>query len=204
MDLPLRELAPQMIALLVGGLAASLGPAWAARSRRFQPKIAKLGRPLFTLLCLIVAAVGIISAYALVLPLLETATLSPASTSTARLFLLGLAVGLPLALPGIVAGRAEAVRRERVRKEREERTSTREDRVKYAEELVGQIREISPDRQDVEASLEGKDGRILRLSGTIGAREGERLTAALREDLAAVGFRRVEGGSGSAKWWSRV
>jgi hypothetical protein len=40
--------------------------------------------------------------------------------------------------------------------------------------------------------------------GEVTREEGERLVAALRRDIDAVDFRRVEGKSAKGKWWVRV
>jgi hypothetical protein len=73
-----------------------------------------------------------------------------------------------------------------------------------AADLGRQIEEISPTPRKVVASVGGDGGRVLSLEGDIDAEEGDRLTTALRADLQELGFKRVEGGTGSTTWWSRV
>jgi hypothetical protein len=63
---------------------------------------------------------------------------------------------------------------------------------------------VSPTPRSVSASIGGEGGRVLVLSGDIGADEAERLTTALRADLVELGFKRIEGGKGSKQWWTRV
>ena len=53
-------------------------------------------------------------------------------------------------------------------------------------------------------SIGGNGGTILKLEGDFSAKEGERLTDALREDLKSLGFKRVEGKGAGGDWWSRV
>ena len=70
--------------------------------------------------------------------------------------------------------------------------------------MVKQILDVSPRPRRLSASVGGDGGRVLRLEGDIDPAEGERLTAALRSDLAELGFKRVEGTGNASEWWSRV
>jgi hypothetical protein len=195
---------PQIAALLAGGLGASLGVTYWVRSESVAIPLARLSRVAFTSACLIAVAVGIIAAYLLVRSIMRVAIDDPAAVSPMGLLLFGIAVGVPLGLPGVIATYAETRRRERARIERENRAPTREARRTFADQIRDQILEVSPRPRALSVSLTGDRGTILRLEGDVDATEGDRLTAALREDLRELGFERVEGRKGTAEWWSRV
>lgn len=195
---------PQIAALLAGGLGASLGVTYWVRSESVAIPLARLSGVAFTSACLIAAAVGIVAAYLLVRSIMRVAIDDPAAVSPIGLLLFGIAVGVPLGLPGVIATYAETRRRERARIERENRAPTREARRAFADQLRDQILEVSPRPRALSVSLAGDRGTILRFEGDVDPTEGDRLTAALREDLRALGFERVEGRKGTAAWWSRV
>ena len=66
------------------------------------------------------------------------------------------------------------------------------------------MREYVGDTRTIKVELQGDEGTVLFLQGEITRQEGERLVAALRTDIDAVDFRRVEGKSEKGKWWVRV
>lgn len=195
---------PQIAALLAGGLGASLGVTYWVRSESVAIPLARLSGVAFTSACLIAAAVGGIAAYLLLRSIMRVAIDDPAAVSPIGLLLFGIAVGVPLGLPGVIATYAETRRRERARNERENRAPTREARRAFADQLRDQILEVSPRPRALSVSLAGDRATILRFEGDVDPTEGDRLTAALREDLRALGFERVEGRKGTAAWWSRV
>jgi hypothetical protein len=121
-----------------------------------------------------------------------------------QLLLFGFLIGVPLSLPGLLFTWSDARARERARLKKRDFVPTKDDRRAWAADLASQIEEVSPTPRSVSASIGGEGGRVLVLSGDIGADEAERLTAALRADLAELGFKRVEGGKGSKQWWTRV
>jgi len=198
------DLWPQIAALLVGGLGASLGVTYWVRSESVAIPLARLSGVAFTSACLIAAAVGLLAAYLLVRSIMRVAIDDPSAVNPMGLLLFGIAVGVPLGLPGVIATYADTRRRERARIERESRAPTREARRTYADQLRDQILEVSPRPRALSVSLAGDRGTILRFEGDVDPTEGDRLTAALREDLRALGFERVEGRKGTAAWWSRV
>jgi len=197
----LRGLAPQVVALLSAGLLSSLGLAFVAR----RPSAGKLlgrtrGPTLAVSLLVLVIGCGL-GAFALARTALAGLGGDLDPLTPARLFAFGLLVGVPLGAPGVVLAWSEA--RSRARKRKRDHVPTKDERRAYAADLERQIREVSPEPRRVVASIGGDGGRVLILDGDIRAEEGERLTKALRGDLAELGFKRVEG-RGADDWWSRV
>ncbi len=66
------------------------------------------------------------------------------------------------------------------------------------------MKEYVGDTRTIQVELQGDEGNVLYFRGEITREEGERLVAALRADIDAVDFRRVEGRSEKGKWWVRV
>ena len=207
---------PQVLALLFGGLLASLGATWAARTPRARAALARTGATTAGLVALVVLAIGAAGAWLMIRSLLAEVggALTPEAgpsggaagavgpaIGVAQAFLFGMLVGLPLSLPGVFIVWSDARSEERARSRRRHGVPTRDDRRAYANDLARQIREVSPQPREVRASIGGDGGKVLVLSGDINAEEGERLTAALRRDLADLGFKRVEG---DGDWWARV
>ena len=204
MGTTLRTFAPQIFALLAGGLVSSLGMTYAARTERAGAALVKLNGWVFALTCFALAGGGgaaafwqLRSALAELGPRLEGIT-------PAQLLLFGLLIGVPMSLPGVVFAWSDAHTKEKARKKRRDFVPTKDDRRKFADDLVRQIKEVSPKPRELRASVGGDGGRVLMLEGEIDAEEGERLTAALRVDLAELAFKRVEGKHGTREWWSRV
>ena len=121
----------------------------------------------------------------------------------AGIAIFGLAIGLPMSLPGLVLAWTDARAEEGKNTKRKNRVATKDDRRDFAENLGRQVRELSDPARDVRGSIGGDGGTVLKLEGDLAWKEGERLTAALRGDLKDVGFKRVEGGSAKS-WWVRV
>ena len=204
MDGSATAFAPQIIGLLVGGLGASLGLTYWARSAAMRSALARVRGTVFAAVCMALITGCVVTAYFLARSLVRVAVTEPGALSPMGLLLLGVAIGLPLGLPGVVATYADVRKREIARLARGNRPATRDDRRAYAERLAAQIVEVSPHPRTLSASIAGDGGTILRLEGDIDAVEGDRLTAALRDDLEDVGFKRVEGRQGAKEWWSRV
>ncbi len=200
----LRTFTPQIFALLAGGLVGSLGMTCAARTERGGAALVKLNAWVFALACLALAGAG--GAAALWQLRWALAEQGPGleGITPAQLLLFGLVIGVPMSLPGVVFAWSDAHTKEKAQKKRRDFVPTKDDRRKFADDLVRQIKEVSPKPREVRASVGGDGGRVLMLEGEIDAAEGERLTAALRTDLAALAFKRVEGKHGSREWWSRV
>jgi hypothetical protein len=200
----LRAFAPEVLALLAGGLAASLGPTWLLRTERARATLVKVRPRLLALACTAIVAIGAAGAWLQVRSALTGGSLDPARVSPASLLLFGFLLGMPLSLPGVLFAWSEARSREAAARRRKDFVPTKDDRRRFAEDVVRQIVELSPRPREVRASIGGDGGRVLVFEGDIDAAEGERLTAALAADLQALGFRRVEGKLGATTWWSRV
>ena len=119
------------------------------------------------------------------------------------MLLFGLAIGLPMSLPGVMLAWTDARAGEEKERKRKNRVVTKDDRRAFAEDLARQLKELGDPDRDVKVSIAGDGGTVLKLEGKINAKEAERLTAALRADMKDVGFKRVEGG-GAKSWWVRV
>ena len=127
----------------------------------------------------------------------------PEIASAGVMLLLGLAIGLPMSLPGVVMARMDARATDEKKRKRKGRVVTKDDRRAFAENLGRQVREFSDPGREVKVTIGGDGGRVLKFEGDLSAEQAERLTAALRADLKEVGFKRVEVDA-PEKWWVRV
>ncbi len=115
----------------------------------------------------------------------------------------GVVMGLPFTLPA-VTGIWREHREETARAARKKKPASRQDRLELAKDLERQLREYVGDSRTITVELDGDEGTVLLFRGEVTREEGERLVAALRRDIDAVDFRRVEGKSAKGKWWVRV
>jgi len=200
----LRELAPHMGAMLLGGLASSLGIAWFARkprSRAFLGRIKMWGMAVFAL----VAVGGLFGGfYWLFTRIGQGFAVETTLGSPLTYLLLGLAVGLPLSLPGVITAWSDARPEKIEARAKKAEAATKQDRVDFAQNLVRQIKEYAEGGREVSASLEGDKGEVLKFKGDLERQEGDKLVAALRSELQEHGFARLEGEGPKGKWWSRV
>ncbi len=118
-------------------------------------------------------------------------------------FTFGVVMGLPFTLSA-VTGVWRQHRDAQARAEKKKKPASREDRREFAKDLERQLREFVGDTRTIKVELQGDEGTVLFLQGEITRQEGERLVAALRADIDAVDFRRVEGKSEKGKWWVRI
>jgi len=204
MDDSLGGLGPHLAALLIGGLGGSLGAMYGARTKRAQTLLAGTTGVRIGVMGAIVVLAGVLGAYRIGSSLIDAAPGDMSEVSVLLVFALGLSVGLPIGMPGLLAAWAEARRKDREVRKKRDFVPTKDDRRAYAIELVEQITDVSPRPRELSASIAGDGGTVLRFEGDIDAAEGERLTVALRADLAEVGFKRVEGQNGAREWWTRV
>ena len=197
------QFAPQITAMLLGGLSASFGIPWLLRSARGRELLVNMKRSSLTLFVLASVGLGGGAVYWIVSETLESIGGQPELASPAVMLLLGLAIGLPMSLPGVVLTRMEARAKEEKKRKRRDRVFTRDDRRAFAEDLGRQVREFSDPGREVKVTIGGDGGTVLLFEGDMSAKQAERLTAALRADLKEVGFKRVEDGK-SKSWWVPV
>ena len=198
------DFAPHIVALLGGGLATSLGLTYVARTARVQARLLQTRTWIFGLSCAALTGGAVAAAYRMARTLVSTGGTGLENVSPGQLLAFGIAIGVPLSLPGVVLAWSDVRAREKARTKRRDRVATKDDRRAFAIDLVEQIHDVSPKPRQVTVEVTGDGGRVLTLEGDIDSLEGERLTAALRADLADLGFKRVEGRNGTKKWWSRV
>jgi hypothetical protein len=204
MTTTLRDLAPQILALLAGGLLGSLGLTFLARRPRARARLARAPGWGLALALLTLGAAAAAVAFLQVRAILAEGAPGLEVVTPMQLLLFGFLIGVPLSLPGLLFTWSDARARERARLKKRDFVPTKDDRRAWASDLARQIEEVSPTPRSVSASIGGEGGRVLVLSGDIGADEAERLTTALRADLVELGFKRIEGGKGSKQWWTRV
>ncbi len=137
--------------------------------------------------------------YWIVTSMLDSIGGPPELASAGVMLLFGLAIGLPMSLPGVMLAWTDARAGEEKKRKRKDRVVTKDDRRAFADDLARQLKDLGDPNQDVKVSITGDGGTVLKLEGKINAKEAERLTA----DMKDVGFKRVEGG-GSQRWWVRV
>lgn len=204
MESTLRDFAPSLVALLVGGLGVSIGVTLLVRSARARARLAHTSGRAFGLLTIsAIAAAGLVGFWA-VRPLLRGPTTDGGMASPLALLFVGIAVGLPISLPVVFLAWSDARAEAKRRSKRRETVPTKDDRRAYANDLLRQIQEASDRPRELSVTVGGDGGRVLILTGDIHPDEIERLTAALRQDLKDLGFRRVEGEGGSKRGWARV
>lgn len=111
--------------------------------------------------------------------------------------------GLPFTIPNLITV-WRSRRTEDPETQRPE--ATVEDRVRFAKDLERQIREFVENDREIRVELGGEKRRTLFLHGDITRQQAERLVRALRTEIQAVDFARVEGDGGAkgTKWWVRV
>ena len=203
MDNGLGQYAPQIIAMLLGGLSTSLGTTWALRRGRGHETLLKATGAGIALYALVTLGLGGGAVYWMVTSMLDSIGGPPELASAGVMLLFGLAIGLPMSLPGVMLAWTDARAGEEKERKRKNRVVTKDDRRAFAEDLARQLKELGDPDRDVKVSIAGDGGTVLKLEGKINAKEAERLTAALRADMKDVGFKRVEGG-GAKSWWVRV
>lgn len=118
-------------------------------------------------------------------------------------FTFGVVMGLPFTLPAATTVWRQK-REEQIRAVRKRKPASRRERLEFAQDLERQLREYVGDTRTIQVELQGDEGTVLCFRGEVTRQEGERLVAALRGDIEAVNFRRVEGKSEQGKWWVRV
>lgn len=199
----LRQYAPQIIALLLGGLTASIGTPWLLRTARGRALLVNMKRSSLALFALVSLGLGAGAVYWIVTATLDSIGGQPELASPVVMLLLGLGIGLPMSLPGVVLARMDARAKDEKKRKLKDRVFTKDDRRAFAENLGCQVSEFSDPGREVKVTIGGDGGRVLLFEGDMSSEQAERLTAALRSDLKEVGFKRVEDGK-SKNWWVPV
>jgi hypothetical protein len=199
-----REFLPHLALMMAGGLGGSLGLGWLCRRPKGR---ALLSRTEVWALAAFgaVAVAGLVGAFYWMFSRITDGSGGQVALGSPPTFLLlGLIVGLPLSLPGIIATWSDSRPESIAERERRAKNATQEDRLKFAKDLVRQIEEFADTPRGVKASLTGDKGRVLMIAGDLQRAEGDKLVAALRGELKELGFQRVEGEGPKGKWWSPV
>jgi len=182
MENGLGQYAPQIIAMLLGGLSTSLGTTWALRKGRGHETLVKAKGAGIALYAVVSLILGGGAVYWMVTSMLDSIT------------------GLPeLASAGVMLTWTDARAGEEKKRKRKDRVVTKDDRRAFADDLARQLKDLGDPDRDVKVSIAGDGGTVLKLEGKINAKEAERLTA----DMKDVGFKRVEAG-GAKRWWVHV
>ncbi len=203
MENGLGQYAPQIVAMLLGGLSTSLGTTWLVRQPRGHEMLLKAKGAGIALFALASIGLGGGAIYWMVTSMLDSVGGPLQLASAGAMLLFGLAIGLPMSLPGVMLAWTDARANAEKKRKRKDRVVTKDDRRAFAEDLARQLRELGDPQRNVKVSIEGDGGTVLKLEGDLSAKEAERLTNALRADLKDVGFKRVEG-SKRKNWWTRV
>ncbi len=189
--------------ILAGGLLGSFGANTVVRSgmgRAFVTKWRWWGVAIYFLVIVTVVVAGLGWVLRSLVANLNTDSLFETPWF---FFTFGVVMGLPFTLSA-VTGVWRQHRDAQARAEKKKKPASREDRREFAKDLERQLREFVGDTRTIKVELQGDEGTALFLQGEITRQEGERLVAALRADIDAVDFRRVEGKSEKGKWWVRI
>ena len=197
------QYAPQIAMMLLGGLSTSFGTTWLARTPRGRKLLLRVKGWGLAIFAVVSLGLGGGAVYWMVTAMLDSIGGQPEIASTGVMLLLGLAIGLPMSLPGVVLARMDARATDEKKRKRKDRVTTKDDRRAFAENLGRQVREFSDPGREVKVTIGGDGGTVLKFEGDLSAKQAERLTAALRADLKEVGFKRVEVGK-PKNWWVRV
>jgi hypothetical protein len=201
-----KELLPILglsMLILAGGIVSSLGVNSLWRSRRGRAFVRRWrwwGLAMYYVVVMGVVVVGVGWVLRTIVANLGNDTLldSPWFFVT-----FGVVMGLPFTLAA-VTGIWREHREETARADKKKKPASRQDRLEFAKGLERQLREYVGDSRTITVELDGDGGTVLLLRGEVTREEGERLVAALRRDIDAVDFRRVEGNSNKGEWWVRV
>lgn len=187
---------------LAGGLLGNFGPALLMRSKRGRSVVGRLKWWGVTIYFLVVASTvaGVVAwAYFSVLGNQQAGT----DIGSPLFFLaFGLAAGLPFTLSTLITVR----RSERIAKERARRKkpASRQERLDFAKNLEGQLRDFSKELSEARVVVKGKAGTVVAIHGGITRQQAERLVNVLQGDLVDLGIQRVESGDEGENWWMRV
>jgi uncharacterized protein (DUF885 family) len=179
-----REFLPHLALMMAGGLGGSLGLGWLCRRPKGR---ALLSRTEVWALAAFgaVAVAGLVGAFYWMFSRITDGSGGQVALGSPPTFLLlGLIVGLPLSLPGIIATWSDSRPESIAERERRAKNATQEDRLKFAKDLVRQIEEFADTPRGVKASLTGDKGRVLMIAGDLRRAEGEVVVARVRRGPA--------------------
>lgn len=197
-----------LIGLLVltfaGGILGSFGVSALLRSklgRSFVVGWKWWGLALYALTVLAVVAGIVIWAYE---SLVQNAEPDGSLGSPWTLFLFGFAAGLPFTLPTAITLRHAAKKAEERSRKRRLKPATRRERLEFAKNLEGQLRDFADDLQAAKVVVQGEEDTVIVVHADITRTQAEKLVHVLRGELQDLGFQRVESGAGQTNWWVRV
>ncbi len=197
----ITDFLPQLVLMMVGALATSVGLGQAARRGPGQRALARLNGLGFAVLAVVLVAVSAGGLYRFARSVIASAESGDFSLSTGGFLVLGLLVGLAFSLPGVVMAWQEA---RGGGKPKRTGPATRDDRRAFATQLASQIREAADREVDVAVRAGGDGERVLFIEGGLDSEQGNRLVAALRIEMRELGFKRVEGTGAGGEWWAPV
>ena len=202
-SMELSDFLPHFALALIGGLATSVGLGQLGRTKRGRAILGRIKGPVLGVVSVVFLAVSGGGLYWMIQRLLENPEQATDLLTPGVMLAFGLLVGLPFCLPTVITTWMDS----RPGKKKGARTApaTRDDRRAFAKRLEDQIREVGEKDQVVNASVGGDGDRVLMLEGSLRSDQGERLVAALRNEMKDLGFKRVEGtGPGGKSWWAKV
>jgi len=185
-----------------GGMLGNFGPSLLIRSARGRAIVSKWkwwGVTLYSLIVLGAIAALVWWAYSSVVNDQQSGT---ALESPSFFFSIGLAAGLPFTIPTLLTVR----RQDRIAKEKKRRKkpATKQERLDFAKNLQDQLREFSPDLENAQVKIKGKESTVVAIHGGVTREQAERLVNVLHGDLVDLGIQRVESGEEKENWWVRV
>jgi hypothetical protein len=193
-----------LIFTFAGGILGSLGVSALLRSKRGR---ALVGRWKWWGLALYFLAVGAATAgiiawayYSVVRNVAPDELLG----SPWLFFVFGFAAGLPFTLSSAITVWRDARQAKERSRKRKGKPASRQERLEFAKNLEGQLREYSNDLRDARVLIQGEKGTVVTIHGYINREQAERLVNVLRGDLQDLGIQRVESGDTEKKWWVRV
>ncbi len=202
-SLELMPLIGLSMLILAGGVLSSFGANSVVRSgmgRAFVTRWRWWGLMIYYLIIMAVVVTGLGWVLSSLVANLDAESLFD---SPWFFFTFGVVMGLPFTLPA-VTGVWRQHREQLARAEMKKKPTSRQERLEFAKGLERQLKEYVGDTRTIQVELQGDEGNVLYFRGDLTWEEGERLVAALRADIDAVDFRRVEGKSEKGKWWVRV
>lgn len=187
---------------LTGGMLGNFGPGVLMRSRRGHAIVCRWKWWGVTLYFLFVGATvaGIVvwAFYSVINEQQSTATLE----SPWFFFLFGIAAGLPFTLSTLLSVRR--ANRQATEKANRKKPASRQERLDFAKNLEGQLRDFSEDLKETKVVVKGKESTIVAIHGGVTREQADRLVNVLRGDLLDLGIQRVESGDNDNNWWVRV